>query len=146
MSCSVVKLNRLGLVLRIEIIVFSLNPAFTSWITAAFVSGVSEACCADAYPPGRQETIAMSRKPRMDFAINAFKPDVIIFTPQLLFTRLCFFCFWNPPVAVADLFHVIASLFIRRHFVPKLDHGAFARVVACKYKIYTIVETIQQLP
>src|ERR1044072_2969008 len=51
----------------------------------------------------------------------------------------------GPFVALADLLNVVASLFIRRHFVSKLRHRAFASVVTRKHEVHAVIEAIQQL-
>src|SRR6185369_3705206 len=127
--CSVSSLKLLGRLPMIVMIVFSLKPALTSLTIDAFVSGPSDCCCCPNASIAKIETHK-----------NAARMSLLINLSRFLGTRD------GPFVAFADLLYVVASLLIRRHFVSKLRHRTFARVVTRQHEIDAVIEAIQQLP
>src|SRR4026209_1075980 len=135
MSSSVPNLKSAGLLLMIAITVFSLKPAFSRLISAAFVSGPS-GCC--AFATAMTETHKMA-------ALSIRFMNVLSFARFFSRSdRLPGPC-GRALVAIADLLYVIASFAIRRHAVSKLCHCAFARVVTSQHQIDAVLEAIQQL-
>src|SRR5262245_652491 len=62
------------------------------------------------------------------------------------FRRVSLLCFNSvAAVAIADLFYVVACLFVRRNFVSEPYDCTFASVVTCQHQVHAVIESIQEL-